>query len=185
MTEAPTTTLVTREAMLRHHDPVRIQGYCQSCEKHGAYWSCPPFTEPPLNSLPPWTHALIVCQKTWVSPGSTKENLITQFLDARLAFVTHMVSLETRAPGLYALVAGHCSGCATCTRPDGKPCCRPSKLRYSLEAVGFDVTALAEQLAGQKVHWPKNGLPDYLMTVGALLLPDEACIHRLTTAALA
>jgi hypothetical protein len=42
-------------------------------------------------------------------------------------------------------------------------------LRYSLEAVGFDVTGLAEGLAGQKVLWAAEGMPEYLLTVGALL----------------
>ena len=49
----------------------------------------------------------------------------------------------------------------------------PSKMRYSLEALGFDVTTLAEKLAGQSLHWPKSGVPDYLLIVGALLCRDQ------------
>jgi hypothetical protein len=53
-------------------------------------------------------------------------------------------------------------------------------MRYSLEAVGFDVTGLAEGLAGQKLDWPRNGaMPAHLTTVGAVLCPDADTAHWL------
>jgi predicted metal-binding protein len=169
-TEAPRTVIVSRADMMRYHDPERIQGYCRSCEKYGAYWSCPPFAEPPLARLGAWTCAVLVTQKTRVAAGSTQEELIGCFLDARKMLCEAMRRQETA--GAVAVVAGHCDGCTACTRSRGIACCAPSRLRYSLEALGFDVTGLAEGLAGQKVHWPAHGMPDYLMTVGALLCPS-------------
>ena len=86
VTDAPETRLsliVSRVEMLRHHDPERIQAYCQSCEKFGQYWSCPPFAEQPLAQLGAWTHAVLVTQKTPVDPLLTKEELIAHFLAAR------------------------------------------------------------------------------------------------------
>lgn len=171
--------IASKADMMRHHDPVRIQGYCASCEKHGRYWSCPPFASPPLAGLPHWETAVILCQKTLVAPGSTKDSLLTQFLEARGVFAASVIEMERRLPRVTALIAGHCAGCAHCTRPEGKACNRPTRMHYSLEAVGFDVTGLAEGLAGQKLHWPKEGLPDYLTTVGALLCPDSATAHAL------
>ena len=166
---------------MRHHDPVRIQGYCQGCEKSGQFWSCPPFETPALERFPAWTHGVLVCQKTWLAEGTTKELLIERFLETRARFGAMMTGLERRQAGTIALIAGHCSGCGTCTRAEGKACRTPERLRYSLEAVGFDVTGLAEGLAGQKLHWPKSGLPDYLMTVGTLLCPDRAGAERVLT----
>jgi len=181
--EALRAVSVTKADLMRYHDPVRIQGYCASCEKHGAYWSCPPFAEPPLDSMPDWSHAVIVCQKTWIPAGSTKEQLMERFLEARLHFGKHMQTLERLHEELTALIAGHCSGCDSCTRCEGKPCRLPTRMRYSLEAVGFDVTALAEGLAGQKLHWPKSGLPEYLITVGAVLCPDANAAAMVLNAA--
>ena len=86
VTDAPETRLsliVSRAQMLRHHDPERIQAYCQSCEKFGQYWSCPPFAEQPLAHLGAWTHAVLVTQKTPVDPLLTNEELIAHFLAAR------------------------------------------------------------------------------------------------------
>lgn len=158
---------------MRYHDPERIQGYCRSCEKYGRFWSCPPFDASPLARFPEWGEAVIVCRRTLLGADTTKDRLVERFLEARLRFVGHMLDLEASRPRVTALVAGHCSECVSCTRSRGVSCRMPNKLRYSLEAVGFDVTGLAEGLAGQKIHWPKNGLPDYLLTVGALLCPTS------------
>ncbi len=166
-------SLATRADLLRHHDPERVQGYCRSCEKHWRFWSCPPFVMSPLASFPEWKHAVIVCRQTRIAPEISKEQLVERFLAERVSFAGQMCRLEARFPRVTALVAGHCSGCAECSRIEGKPCRTPERLRYSLEAVGFDVTGLAEGLAGVKIHWPKSGVPDYLTTVGALLCPEE------------
>lgn len=172
MTGTVHTVIVSKADMMRYYDPERIQGYCRTCEKYGQFWSCPPFESSPLEQLPPWTHAILVTQKTWVEPGSTKERLIEQFLAARQILVNTLKHWER--DGCLSVIAGHCSGCSKCTRPRGIACQVPSRMRYSLEALGFDVTALAKKLAGQSLHWPKSGVPDYLLTVGALLCRDQA-----------
>ncbi|MEI7431007.1 MAG: DUF2284 domain-containing protein [Betaproteobacteria bacterium] len=169
-TEVAQTVIVSKAEMMQHHDPVRIQDYCRSCEKYGMYWSCPPFEEQPLTQLSEWSHAVLVTQKTQVATGSTKEELISQFLDARQVLIELMKQFES--DHVLAVIAGHCFGCTACTRSKGVACCAPSRMRYSLEALGFDVTGLAEGLAGQTMHWPTSGMPDYLITVGALLCPN-------------
>ncbi|MEI7611581.1 MAG: DUF2284 domain-containing protein [Betaproteobacteria bacterium] len=178
MTEAARTMIVSKAEMMRYHDPVRIQSYCLSCEKYGMYWSCPPFEEQPLTELPEWSHALLVTQKTRVIPGSTKEELISQFLVARQVLGDMILEWETEES--VAVIAGHCFGCTGCTRAKGLACCSPSQMHFSLEALGFDVSGLAEGLAGQSMHWPANGVPDYLIMVGALLCPSldlASCTH--------
>ena len=170
MTETAKTVIVSKADMMRYHDPVRIQAYCRSCEKYGMYWSCPPFEEQPMTQLSEWTHALLVTQKTRVDAGSTKEELMQQFLASRQILGDMLLRWEN--DGAVAIVAGHCFGCSACTRPKNVPCAAPSRMRYSLEALGFDVTGLAEGLAGQSMHWPSNGMPDYLVIVGALLCPS-------------
>jgi len=169
-TEVAQTVIISKAKMMQYHDPVRIQDYCRSCEKYGMYWSCPPFEEQPLARLSEWSHAVLVTQKTLVMTGSTKEELISQFLDARQVLIDLMKLYES--DHVLGVIAGHCFGCTTCTRPKGIACCAPSRMRYSLEALGFDVTGLAEGLAGQTMHWPTSGMPDYLITVGALLCPS-------------
>lgn len=168
-TEAARTTLVSREDMMRHYDPERIQGYCRACDKYGLFWSCPPFDAPPLESLPSWSRALLITQKTWVPKDACKDDLIRWFLAARNTLGEFMTTQET--DGAIAIIAGHCSGCPTCPRARGGACCAPTRMRYSLEALGFDITKMVEDLAGQTMDWPESGAPDYLLVVGALLIP--------------
>ena len=161
------TVLVSRAEMMRYYDLERIESYCQACEKYGMFWSCPPFAEPPLAQLGAWSHAVLVTFKMPVDPGTTKDDLVELFLSGRQFFCETLRDKESGEA--VALVAGHCDGCSACTRPRGIACCVPSRMRYSLEALGFDVTGLAEGLAGQCVPWPENGMPDHLLLVGALL----------------
>jgi len=162
----------TAESLFRYHDPVRIHGYCATCPDHGRVWSCPPFGEPVLAGFPAWTCALLVTLKTWMGPETRRDDMIEGFHASRRSFRGLLVGVERCLPGTTALVAGYCQGCEACCRPQGHPCRAPSELRYSLEAVGFDVSALTEQLVGQRIQWPKEGNPDYLLTVGALLCPE-------------
>ncbi len=183
--EGPLQAVVSsRSELLGYHAPELIQGYCRSCEKHGVYWSCPPFARSPLAEFPVWTHVVVVCRRVSLEPGITREAVLERFQAARASFGEVMRQLEAKRPGVTAMVAGHCAGCAECTRGQGRPCRFPARLRYSLEAVGFDVSGLAEGLAGIKLHWLKSGTPDYLTTVGALLCPDAAVADTLCAAAL-
>lgn len=176
-TETYRTVTASRAEMMRYYDPVRIQGYCRSCEKYGEFWSCPPFDESPLEKLPAWSHAVLITQKTWVAPGSTKESLVEQFLAARRVLGDTLKECEI--DGAIAVIAGHCSGCAVCTRSRGIACCVPERMRYSLEGLGFDVTGLVEGLAGQKMDWSASGIPAYLLIVGALLCPGIESAARI------
>ena len=175
--DALQTVLVSRAEMMRYYDPERIESYCQACEKFGMFWSCPPFAEPPLAQLGAWSHAVLVTFKMPVDPGTTKDDLVELFLSGRQILCETL--REKESGEAVALVAGHCDGCSACTRPRGIACCVPSRMRYSLEALGFDVTGLAEGLAGQRVPWPENGMPDHLLLVGALLCPSPEVAGRL------
>jgi len=176
-------SLATKEELMRFHDAVRIEGYCKACDKHGSVWSCPPFGSPPLESYPEWTHVVLLCHKCPVRQETTQAQLMELFHSARAAFNIRIRELESRQPGATALVAGQCSGCEPCSRLEGLPCRFPEQMRHSLEAIGFDVTQLSESLVGQKLHWPKSGMPEYLMTVGALLCPDKTSAEALCRAA--
>jgi predicted metal-binding protein len=123
-----------------------------------------------------------VTLKTWTRLEEGREGMIEIFHASRRTFRRLLLKAESRVPGTTALVAGYCQGCEACCRPEGLSCRAPSELRYSLEAVGFDVTALAEHLAGQRIQWPQEGIPDYLLTVGALLCPGGACAEELRQA---
>jgi predicted metal-binding protein len=181
MTVSRHVQIVSAQALMRHHEPARIHGYCATCPQHGRVWSCPPFERLPLNDFKPWDHAVLVCQKVWTRPSDLRAEIetgrarmIERFHESRIGFRALLLEMERRHPDTTALVAGHCQVCAECTRAEGLQCRAPEAVRYSLEAVGFDVAAVAENLAGQKILWPKDHLPEYLLAVGAILCVGDA-----------
>ena len=169
--------LTSQADMMRYYDPERIQGYCRSCDKYGLFWSCPPFDEDPLKKLPAWTHALLVIQKTRIDHVSTQAQLIERFLAVRRTLGDTLD--HWAVDGTVPVIAGHCSGCTVCTRSRGIGCSSPGRLRYSLEGLGFDVTALVEGLAGQKMGWPVPGVPGELLIVGTMLCPSPDLATRI------
>lgn len=68
---------------------------------------------------------------------------------------------------------GRCQLCpADCTKPDGKPCRQPERMRQSLEALGGNVVKTAEELLNLPLQWPDMWqLPEYLVFTGGLLIP--------------
>ena len=54
----------------------------------------------------------------------------------------------------------------------GGACCAPARMRYSLESLGFDVSALTEAFLGHRLAWAGDKTPDTLTLVGALFCPD-------------
>jgi predicted metal-binding protein len=56
-----------------------------------------------------------------------------------------------------------------CTRPQGRPCRHPDKLRHSLESVGFDIEAMTRDLLDIHLEWSHDGsLPKHITLVTAL-----------------
>lgn len=63
---------------------------------------------------------------------------------------------------------GTCLHCpeGSCTRPAGKPCRHPDKVRPSLEACGFDIARTTSELFGIDLKWGSEGrIPEYLTLV--------------------
>ena len=77
-----------------------------------------------------------------------------------------MLDAEKEYGGRALAFAGECLLCGDekCTRPLGKPCRHPQKVRPSLEACGFDVNKIAEELLGIEIKWGHdNKMPEYLL----------------------
>ena len=89
-----------------------------------------------------------------------------------------LFAMEAEHPGSISLSAGSCSICGkeNCTRPQGKPCRYPDKLRYSIESIGGNVGKTVHDFLGIPLEWIEAGqVPRYFVLVGGLLKP-EACI---------
>ena len=116
----------------------------------------------------------LIGKKIYLEEGD--ENRIPEiFATVKQELIKELLALEKDNPGSTSLNAGSCKVCSegNCSRKNGEPCRFPARIRYSIESIGGDVCKTAEQLLDTPLLWKKDGkLPEYYMTVGALLTLD-------------
>ena len=82
-----------------------------------------------------------------------------------------ILRLREEYPRSDILTVGGCHLCEHCTRPEGRPCRYPEGIGYTLESLGCDVSAAAEQLLGWPLLWSRKGcLPEYMALVCGVLI---------------
>lgn len=164
------TTLPTRNLMAQFLTPSQCAQACAQCPNYGSCWSCPPFNTNPLDRIARYENALVLAVK--ILPETSLLAQASHILHAHRIEIQNQVLALERLTGGFALgFAGKCPCCHEqgCTRPQGMPCRHPEQVRPSLEAVGFDVTAITRQLFGLPILWGLQGqMPPYLVLATAL-----------------
>lgn len=115
---------------------------CRACPVYGKSPSCPPYA-------PPWQEA-----KEWI--GSFKRALIIKFgvdyenfeAEKREALL-YLLRRENELfrdgnPYAFALFPGNCNLCEECKFQKSKKCVEPTKVRFSLCAVGIEIRSFAK-----------------------------------------
>ena len=162
----------------RYRDVERFEAFCKQCPGYGKTWSCPPFGFDPTTVSDGF--------KTVTLMGTTiefDEETRAACTSAEQSSAVGREAMEQvwvmLLPRLYKMERDksgsrcftfRCSLCPEgCTRPEGKPCRHPDKMRYSLESVGFDIIAMARDLLGIDLEWSSDGtLPKHLSLITAL-----------------
>lgn len=164
-----TTTIPLADYLARYRDSERIAGYCRTCPNFGRSWCCPPFDSDAEQWMRPYDTALLLATKIIPTdtgrPLSEAERLIRP---ERERIERKLLAMERRCGGRAFTAVGTCLCCpeGTCTRPSGKPCRHPDRVRPSLEACGFDIDRTLSELFGISLKWgAANLLPEYLMLV--------------------
>lgn len=174
-------TVTADEFVSRYRDVERFEVYCRQCPSYGKVWSCPPFDFDPktlsegfktvtvmgtIIEFDEETRAVCTTAEQSAAVGRQAMTEVWQTLLPRL------YEMEHRSPGSRCFTF-RCSLCPEgCTRPDGKPCRHPEKMRHSLESVGFDVVAITRDLLGIELEWSTDGsLPKHITLVTALFRP--------------
>lgn len=129
-------------------------------------WSCPSFgfdvTElcKGFKMVTVYGTTIEFDEKTFLAGNDPdKAKLITEgaIKDVMKSLLPQMYSLEAEVVGSRCFTF-RCMLCPDgCTRMTGKPCRHPKKMRYSLEAAGFDVTAISHDMLGIDLEWSEDG----------------------------
>lgn len=154
-------TIAADEFIARYRDVERIGAFCLQCPGYGKSWACPPFDFDPRTVSDGFSTVQLIgttIEKpgphSYGESGTSTEGMIEEVLQTLLP---HLYELERQHPGSRCFTF-RCTLCPNgCTRPEGKPCRLPDRMRYSLEAVGFDVSAACRDLLGIDLEWSSRG----------------------------
>ena len=171
-------TMAASEFVGRYRDVERIRQYCLECPGYGTSWGCPPFDFDPC-SLTDGFDSVTVMATTIEFAQETRDACATAEESARVGREAMQQVLQSLLPTLYErerqkagsrVFTFRCALCPEgCTRPEGKPCRHPERLRHSLESVGFDLEAALRDLMGIELEWSADGsLPKHITLLTAL-----------------
>lgn len=151
-------------------DTEKFLGFCRECRNYGARWSCPPFDFDPRALWGRFRTLRLFARVLTPEPEADLSTLLEGLKREKALLLDQLLILEKTCPGSMALSAGTCDCCAVCARPEGLPCRVPSRMRYSIEALGGDVSKTAEHCLHRPLRWITDSRPpEYLMLVGGLL----------------
>lgn len=153
-------------------DVDKFLDFCRECGNYGIRWACPPFDFDPLALWRRFRVLRLSARVLTPLPGADVPAMLEGLKLEKAALLEKLLAQEAANAGSMALSAGTCNFCETCTRSRGLPCRTPARMRYSIEALGGDVSRTAERYLYRPLLWIKgNRLPGYLMLVGGLCLP--------------
>lgn len=167
----PLTALTDSRTLLREYrDAAHFIELCHECPCFGRSWLCPPVAYEHVKRVESFNHARIEALK--IVPEADCTLIGAEIIqNSRTAFEQKLLELEKELHGLACGFSGRCPYCGDtpCARIDGLPCRHPGKARPSLEALGFDVSAIASDILGTPIKWETDGCrPLYYMLVGAV-----------------
>ena len=169
------------ELLTNYYDRERFVAYCRKCENYGRLWSCPEYGFLPLDYLKEHEGLWLIATRIWLDPQLREEIITREGLDevsreivgeVKEAVDRELLAEEKAHKGLRMLSCGGCRLCHRCARLDGMPCRQPGRMRYSLESLGCDVTALARDKLGLEFQWIDGRLPEYLALVNGMLVKE-------------
>ncbi len=178
-TELKVQSIPVGELLEKYCFPEKYMDACRGCPEYGRVWSCPPGVPPAEEYLKERKTAYIIGVKViydeeekklaLVSPQELENVRSASYGKVKKEMLDTLLKMEQFFPNPRILAAGRCEQCDVCTRPEGLPCRKPERMRYSFSAFGFDLVAIAGDLLGMELLWAQQGLPEYNLALAALI----------------
>lgn len=164
-------TVSLEEYIEEYVDVEQFLEFCKACPSYGNIWSCPPYDFDPMDIWNSYDSILIKGYQINYSGERTAKEMEDVMYKVKGKVSEELFVLEEKIEGSLSLSAGSCHICKGCSKPDGKPCRYPEKMRYSIESLGGDVGKTLSRLCGIELEWIEEGkLPDHFVLCGALLM---------------
>ena len=166
----------------KYQDREKFIAYCRECPRYDTVWSCPPLSfdaDEYLNGFS-WVSVVgvkIVLSQEVIEAADTAEKVKDTgwkiISKVKLELEDKMRQLEGKVPGSVSLSSGGCNLCKECSRKEGKTCRMPKKMRHSLDAFGFDLSAITKDMLGIEILWCRDRLPEYFTLIHGLMTADD------------
>ena len=162
----------------KYQDREKFMAFCQECPRYDSLWSCPPLSFDVDEFLAPYPWINLLCAKInledeTIRAADTAEKIKTIGWDivstVKRETDERLRKLEGQIPKSLSLSSGGCNLCKSCTRKSGRPCRQPDKMRFSLDAFGFDLTDITKDIFRVDILWCKDSLPEYFTLIHGLL----------------
>lgn len=176
--QVTTDTSILRE---RFHCPEMTLKGCHECGLYKTQWSCPPLLDERLEEIFRFNYATIYSVTVEIAPQTPVEKSGELLSPARKYLEQMLMRLEKEHSGICSATIGKCTHCGDlpCARRSGEPCRHPELVRPSLEALGFNVAAITEELLSIPLQWGNDGfLPPHITLVGAVFHNDILFLER-------
>lgn len=162
----------------RYQQREKYIAFCRECPKYEIVWSCPPLgfaVDTYLNEFG-WitvVGAKIDLSREVIARADTAAKIRALgwgiVSTVKRDMESRMIELEGVVPRSRALSSGGCDLCKECSRRQGRICRQLDKMRYSLDAFGFDLSAITRDMLGIEIQWCRDRLPDYFTLIHGLL----------------
>jgi predicted metal-binding protein len=173
----------TMEKLKPYHKPNTFIEYCKACRYYNKIWTCPPYETNIVKQLEGFQYAYIIGSRlrfkdmqetnTMTHEANHEDVINSTYKAARQILDDMLMKIEADNDGLYVLLAGRCILCSSCSREKQLPCLYPGRARFSLESLGYDVSSISKDILGMEIQWAKDGLPEYLTLVSAVLSREK------------
>lgn len=145
---------------------------CRQCPNYEKIWSCPPLEFNPEKVYGSFGRCRIYMTRIMpLHKETTLKEAEEYIMNERPVIERMLLAEEETVNGRAMAFVGKCLHCPgqICTRAEGGACRHPEKVRPSLEACGFDVTAISRHYFNTEIKWSRDGYaPEYLTLISAL-----------------
>jgi predicted metal-binding protein len=159
-------------------DPVLFAGMCKTgCKNYGNVHSCPP-SSPGFDQLALkydyFCYYYVLMKLDQLPQDNCLPKIWTANLICRSRLEKSLRRIEAHYPNSKLLVSSSCRLCRKCTKPAGKPCSKPERMRINLGATGVNVSELLKKCFGFPLDWVwGDGEFSYSIVSGGLLTNEK------------
>ena len=141
----------------------KVQTYCNNpnfkCPNYGHSWACPPEAPYLEEKIKQFERFFLIYIKYDVDKEKEKNFRQYEFMRAKIEEeISNFIQNNTiEYNAIQILWDGHCRLCEKegkrCTIDEQLPCRYPDEIRYSMEAIGINVTETVRKI-GLEIEWP-------------------------------